>query len=84
MAQTTLVISRNIKKMTKAQFHDQFTLTETATKLGKEAMDSGLIPSFVVRYYQDSQQFYIPDESTASPLTSEQAYLYLKKLVKGA
>lgn len=68
--------------MTKAQFHDEFTLTETATKLGKQAMDLGLIPSFVVRYFPDSQQFYIPDEKQASPLTPEQAYLRLKKLVE--
>jgi hypothetical protein len=68
--------------MTKAQFHDEFTLTETAAKLGKQAMDLGLIPSFVVRYFPDSQQFYIPDEKQASPLTPEQAYLRLKKLVE--
>jgi hypothetical protein len=70
--------------MSHAQFHDQFTLTETATKLGKQAMDSGLITSFVVRYYQDNQQFYIPAESTNDPLTPEQAYLRLKKLVEGS
>lgn len=68
--------------MNKAQFHDEFTLTETAAKLGKQAMDLGLIPSFVVRYFPDSQQFYIPDEKQASPLTPEQAYLRLKKLVE--
>jgi hypothetical protein len=68
--------------MAKAQFHDEFTLTETAAKLGKQAMDLGLIPSFVVRYFPDSQQFYIPDEKQASPLTPEQAYLRLKKLVE--
>jgi hypothetical protein len=68
--------------MTKAPFHDEFTLTETAAKLGKKAMDLGLIPSFVVRYYTDSQQFYIPDENQSEPLTPEQAYLRLKKLVE--
>jgi hypothetical protein len=68
--------------MTKAPFHDEFTLTETAAKLGKKAMDLGLIPSFVVRYYTDSQQFYIPDEHQSEPLTPEQAYLRLKKLVE--
>lgn len=68
--------------MTKAPFYDEFTLTETAAKLGKKAMDLGLIPSFVVRYFPDSQQFYIPDESQGSLLTPEQAYLRLKKLVE--
>ncbi len=68
--------------MNKAQFHDEFTLTETATKLGKQAIDLGLIPRFVVRYFQDSQQFYIPDENTSKPLTPEQAYLQLKKIVE--
>ena len=68
--------------MTKAPFHDEFSLTETAAKLGKKAMDLGLIPSFVVRYYTDSQQFYIPDENQSEPLTPEQAYLRLKKLVE--
>lgn len=68
--------------MTKAPFHDEFSLTETAAKLGKKAMDLGLIPSFVVRYYTDSQQFYIPNENQSEPLTPEQAYLRLKKLVE--
>lgn len=68
--------------MTKAPFYDEFTLTETAAKLGKQAMDLGLIPSFVVRYFPDSQQFYIPNESQSPALTPEQAYLRLKKLVE--
>jgi hypothetical protein len=67
--------------MTKSEFHDEFTLTETAVKLGKKAMDLGLIPSFVVRYFPDSQQFYIPDEQADNPLTPEEAYMRLKKLV---
>lgn len=70
--------------MANTQFHDQFTLTETATKLGKKALDLGLIPSFVVRYYQDSQQFYISNENSNEPLTPEQAYLQLKKLVESS
>ena len=69
--------------MNKAQFHDEFTLSETAVKLGRKAMDLGLIHSFVVRYFSDSQQFYIPNETEAEPLTPEQAYLRLKKMVEG-
>ncbi|HEY9829892.1 MAG TPA: hypothetical protein V6D26_04890 [Stenomitos sp.] len=70
--------------MDKLQFHDEFTLSETAVKLGKKAMDLGLIPSFVVRYFSDSQQFYIPGEKEAEPYTPEEAYLRLKKLVESA
>jgi hypothetical protein len=68
--------------MNKPPFHDEFTLSETAVKLGKKAMDLGLIQSFVVRYFSDSQQFYIPDENQVEPYTPEQAYMRLKKLVE--
>lgn len=68
--------------MNKPSFHDEFSLTETAVKLGKKAMDLGLIPSFFVRYFPDSQQFYIPDEKQAEPYTPEQAYMRLKRLVE--
>lgn len=81
---TTPVIFGKTQDMPNAQFHNEFTLTETATKLGKEALDLGLIPSFVVRYYQDSQQFYISDQISNEPLTPEQAYLQLKKLVESS
>jgi hypothetical protein len=70
--------------MKNAQFYDEFTLTETAAEFGKKALDLGLIPSFVVRYFADSQQFYIPNENESEPLTPEQAYLRLKKLVEQA
>ena len=68
--------------MNKAEFHDEFTLSETAVKLGRKAMGLGLIHSFVVRYFSDSQQFYIPNETEAEPLTPEEAYLRLKKMVE--
>jgi hypothetical protein len=45
-------------------------------------MGLGLIHSFVVRYFSDSQQFYIPNETEAEPLTPEEAYLRLKKMVE--
>jgi hypothetical protein len=69
------------KKMTKSQFYDEFTLSETVVKLGKKALDLKLIPSFVVRYFPDSQQFYITDEKAGDPLTPEEAYFHLKKIV---
>ncbi|HEY9638070.1 MAG TPA: hypothetical protein V6D14_32050 [Coleofasciculaceae cyanobacterium] len=68
--------------MNKPSFHDEFTLSETAVSFGKKALDLGLISSFVVRYFPDSQQFYIPNENEAEPLTPEEAYLRLKKLVE--
>lgn len=68
--------------MDKPPFHDEASLADTATDLGKKAMELGLIPSFVVRYFPDSRQFYIPNEHESEPLTPEQAYLRLKKLVE--
>ena len=68
--------------MTKYQFHDEFSLSEIAVKLGKRAMDLGLIQSFVVHYFPDSQQFYISGENKAEPYTPEEAYMRLKKLVE--
>lgn len=70
--------------MTKYQFHDELSLAETAEELGKKAMSLGLIPSFVVRLFPDSRQFYIPNENESEPLTPEEAYLRLKKLVEEA
>ena len=64
------------------QFHDAYTLAETTEALGKKALELGLIPSFVVRYFPDSRQYYIPSEKDSQPLTPEQAYMRLKKLVE--
>lgn len=70
--------------MRKYQFHDEYTLSETAVELGKKAVDLGLIPSFVVRYFPDSRQYYIPNEIEGEPLTPERAYLQLRKIVEAA
>lgn len=70
--------------MRKYQFHNEYTLSETAVELGKKAMQLGLIPSFVVRYFPDSSQFYIPNEKESEPLTPERAYLQLKRLVESS
>lgn len=64
------------------EFHDEYTLAETADKLGKEAVKLNLIPSFVVRYFPDSRQYYIPNETNSEPLTPEQAYMRFKKIIK--
>ncbi|MBU7586501.1 MAG: hypothetical protein KAF91_27170 [Nostoc sp. TH1S01] len=64
------------------EFHDEYTLAETADKLGQKALKLNLIPSFVVRYFADSRQYYIPNEKESQPLTPEQAYMHFKKLVE--
>ncbi|AFZ14722.1 hypothetical protein Cri9333_3913 [Crinalium epipsammum PCC 9333] len=79
-----LKISKDVRNMTNYKFHDELSLAETAENLGKEAIKLGLIPSFVVRFFPDSRQFYIPDETKSEPLTPEEAYLQLKKLVEEA
>ena len=66
------------------QFHDEYTLAEVTDKLGKKALELGLIPCFVVRYFADSRQYYIPNEIMSEPLTTEQAYMRLKKIVEQA
>ena len=67
--------------MTHAEFTDEITLAEQAETLGRMALKMGLIPSFIVRHFPDSWEFYIPDE-TANQLTPEEAYLHLKQLVE--
>jgi hypothetical protein len=70
--------------MSDYKFHDEFSLAEVTDKLGKKALELGLIHSFVVRYFADSRQYYIPNEILSAPLTPEQAYMSLKKLVEQA
>lgn len=70
--------------MTVHEFHDEYTLAETADKLGKKALQLNLIHSFVVRYFADSRQYYIPNEQESQPLTPEEAYMQFKKLLEGA
>lgn len=61
-------------------YHDELSLSDAAEALGKQALQLGLIRSFVVRHFADSSQFYIPDEHQ-EPLTPEQAYMQLKTLI---
>lgn len=67
--------------MTTYSFHDEMTLAETAERLAKQALEQGLIASFVVRHFPDSKQFYIPNEREGEPLTPERAYLQLKRIL---
>jgi hypothetical protein len=68
--------------MNSYQFSNEISLAEQAETLGRKALKLGLIPSFVVRHYPDSWEFYIPNENDSSALSPEEAYLQLKKLVE--
>jgi hypothetical protein len=70
--------------MKEYQFHDEQSLAEAAEKLGKKALELGIVHSFVVRHYADSSQYYIPNEKESEPLTPEEAYMRFKKLVEQA
>lgn len=67
--------------MNEYQFHDEYTLSETAEELAKKAVKLGIIPSFLMRCFADSRQFYIPNEQEGEALTPERAYLQLKKMI---
>ncbi len=67
--------------MTKQTFSSQVALEEITEKLGKQAMELGLINNFAVRYFPDCWEFYIPNEQESNLLTPPEAYLYLKKLL---
>lgn len=68
--------------MTKEDFHDEYSLADKAEELAKKAVQLGIIHSFVMRYFSDSRQFYIPDENTSEALTPERAYMRLKQLLE--
>lgn len=70
--------------MTNHLFHDSITLAEKAEELGKKAIKLGLVSSFIVHHYSDSQEFYIPDQNNALSLTAPEAYMKFKKLVGSA
>jgi hypothetical protein len=67
--------------MSNNPFNDELTLAKQAEELGEKALAQGLIPSFVVRHYPDSWQFFVPNETEAEPMTPEEAYLAFKKLL---
>jgi hypothetical protein len=64
-------------------FTDEQGLIDATEALGKQALQQGLIHSYVVRHFADSSQFYIPDEHQ-EPLTPERAYMRLKALVESS
>ena len=69
---------------------NQLDLEEEAEKLGKKAMEMGLIPSFAIRYYPDVWQFSIPavdasdiftpGKSDASSTEDRESVLFFLKL----
>lgn len=68
--------------MNQIKFKNQAALSEEAEKLGKKAIQLGLISNFAIRFFADAWQFELPDENVLEPLTPEEAYLYFKKLVE--
>ncbi len=68
--------------MSKLNFHDELTLAEEAEKLGKKAIELGLIPSLTVRLYPDCWEFSLPKGQEFETLTPEEAYLRFKKLAQ--
>ncbi len=67
--------------MTRQILSTQIALEETTEKLGKKAMELGLISNFVVRYFPDCWEFYFPNNNESNLFTPPEAYLYLRKLL---
>ena len=67
--------------MTKHTLNTQIALEEATEKLGKKAMELGLISNFVVRYFPDCWEFYLPGNNESNLFTPPEAYLYLRKLL---
>ncbi|AFY56572.1 hypothetical protein Riv7116_4138 [Rivularia sp. PCC 7116] len=70
--------------MSTSKFHDGYSLADTTDELGKQALKLGLIPSFTVRFFADSREYFIAHDDKSEALTPEEAYLYFKKLVEKA
>ncbi|MEA5593013.1 hypothetical protein [Rivularia sp. UHCC 0363] len=68
--------------MTAYKFHDGYSLAEITDQLGKQALKLGLIPSFTVRFFPDSREYFISHDDKSEALTPEEAYLHFKKLVE--
>ncbi len=76
-----LTLDRN-HRFQEYRFHDVLTLAEAAEKLGKKALELGLISSLTVYLFPDCWHFSLTDDRESELLTPEEAYLRLKKLVK--
>jgi hypothetical protein len=49
------------------QFHDEYTLAETAEELGKKAVKLGLIPSLCVRIFPIADNSTFPTKTNPNP-----------------
>lgn len=68
----------------KYPFHDLMTLTEEAEKLGKKAMQLGLISSLTVYVFPDCWQFSFSNFQESKLLAPQEAYLRFRKLISSA
>ncbi|MGB3755864.1 MAG: hypothetical protein WBA07_05750 [Rivularia sp. (in: cyanobacteria)] len=66
------------------KFHDGNSLADVTDELGKQALKLGLIPSFTVRFFADSREYFIAHDEKSEALTPEEAYLHFKKLLDKA
>ena len=78
-----LTVDRD-QKCQEYRFHDTITLAEEAEKLGKRAMQLGLISSLTVHVFPDCWQFSLSNDRESELLTPQEAYLHFKKLVERA
>ncbi|MEM9274496.1 MAG: hypothetical protein AAGA80_16245 [Cyanobacteria bacterium P01_F01_bin.143] len=78
-----LTIESN-KKNQEYSFHDIMTLAEEAEKLGKKAMQLGLIYSLTVYVFPDCWQFSFYNLQESELLTPQEAYLRFQKLIRSA
>ncbi len=70
--------------MSKAKFKNlksQTSIAETAEKLGKKALQMGLISDFAIQFNSDTWQFQVMDQNQSKLLTPEEAYLHFKNIV---
>ena len=64
------------------RFHDIMSLAEEAEKLGKKAMELGLIPNLTVHVFPDCWEFALNKGQESELLTPQEAYLRFRKLVE--
>jgi len=75
---------KTIKKSQEYHFQDLMTLAEEAEKLGKKAMQLGLISSLTVYVFPDCWQFSFSNLQESKLLAPQEAYLRFRKLISSA
>ena len=65
-----LTLDRN-HRFQEYRFHDLLTLAEAAEKLGKRALELGLISSLTVYLFPDCWHFSLTDDRESELLTAE-------------